>query len=113
MFASATVTKLKMLNPGNLLVIELTLPANLTINGREHLVQDGMRPGSGFWIEPLKQLYSRSNCSIMAQRHPETIIVDTYDKSDTVCGGSEATSQLVKGLQEDKISPLSIRTEVS
>src|SRR5207249_972027 len=30
-----------------------------------------------------------------------------------VCGGSEATRQLVKGLQEDKISPLSIRTEVS
>src|SRR5262245_13429615 len=83
MFALATVTKLKRLDPGNLLAIELTLPANLTIDGREHPIQDGMRPGSGFRIEPLKQLYLRSNCSIFAQRHLETIIADTHDKSDT------------------------------
>jgi len=83
MFARATVTKLRRLDPGTLLAIELTLPTNLTISGKEHSVRDGMRPGSGFWIEPMKQLYFRSNCSIVAQRHLETIITDTYDKSDT------------------------------
>jgi hypothetical protein len=83
MFAPATITKLRRLDPGNLLVIQLTLPAYLTINGKEHPVQDGMRPGSGFWIEPLQQLYFRSNCSIITQRHLETIIADTHDKSDT------------------------------
>jgi hypothetical protein len=42
-----------------------------------------MRPGSGFWIEPREHLYIRSNCSIIAPRHLETIIADTYDESDT------------------------------
>ena len=50
-----------------------------------------MRPGSAFWAEPVEErskkrwqrLYVRSNCSISAQRHLETIISDTYDESDT------------------------------
>ncbi len=91
MFAPATITKLRRLGPGNLRLIELTLPTSLTVDGKEHPVQDGMRPGSAFWAEPVEErskkrwqrLYVRSNCSISAQRHLETIISDTYDESDT------------------------------
>ncbi len=83
MFAPATITKLQRLDPADLRLIQLTLPVSLMIDGTEHPVQDGMRPGSGFWIEPRQQIYLRSNCSINAQGHLETIITDTYDPSDT------------------------------
>jgi hypothetical protein len=91
MFVPAKVTKLRRLEPGDLRLIELTLPAFLTIDGKEHPIQDGMRPGSAFWIEPLNEhskpqwqrLYFRSNCSINAGGALETIITDTYDESDT------------------------------
>lgn len=91
MFAPAAITKLKRLDPGDLRLIELTLPASVTIDGKEHPIQDGMRPGSAFWVEPLderskkrwQRLYFRSNCSVSAQGHLETIITNTYDESDT------------------------------
>src|SRR5687767_11258519 len=83
MYTPATITKLKRLDSGDLRLIELTLPGSQTIDGQEHPVQDGMRPGSGFWIEPQRQPYLRSNCSVTAQGHLETIISDTYDQSDT------------------------------
>src|SRR2546425_3195552 len=91
MFVLATITKFKRLDPGDLRLIELTLPASLTVDGKEHPIQDGMRPGAGFWVqprdegskEPWQRFYFRSNCSISARGHLETIITNTYDKSDT------------------------------
>jgi hypothetical protein len=91
MFVPAKVTKLRRLEPGDLRLIELTLPTFLTIDGKEHPIQDGLRPGSEFWIKPLNEhrekrrqrVYFRSNCSINAHGVLETIITDTYDQSDT------------------------------
>lgn len=91
MLVPATITKLRRLDPGDLRLIELTLPSSLTIDGKELRIQDGMRPGSEFWIEPLnarnsderQRLYFRSNCSIHAHGVLETIISDTYEESDT------------------------------
>src|SRR5919198_2653703 len=86
--APATITKLKTLDPGALRTIELTLPDFLPVGEKEHPIQDGMRPGAAFWAELLgkrskerqKRLYTRSNCSISAQRHLETIVYDTHDE---------------------------------
>src|SRR5437870_725270 len=89
--APATVTKLKTLDPGELRTIELTLPPSVRVDGKDHPIQDGMRPGAAFLAEPFgartqkrqKRLYTRSNCSISAQCHLETIVNDTHDQSDT------------------------------
>jgi len=48
-FAPETITKPKRLDPGHLVVIELTLPPNLTINGKEHLVQHGIIASRLLW----------------------------------------------------------------
>ena len=89
--APAMITKLKTLDPGELRSIELTLPDSLRIGEKEQPIEDGMRPGAAFLAEPLgqrskkrqKRLYTRSNCSLSAQRHLETIVNDTHDESDT------------------------------
>ena len=89
--APATITKLKTLDRGELRSIQLTLPASWRVDGKEEPIQDGMRPGAAFLAEPLgerskkrqKRLYTRSNCSVSAQRCLETIVNDTHDESDT------------------------------
>jgi len=91
--APATITKLKRLDPGELRTIELRLPDFLRVGEKEKPIQDGMRPGAAFLAEPLgerskkrqKRLYTRSNCSVSAQRHLETVVNDTHDESDTLC----------------------------
>src|SRR5437870_13140314 len=90
MFATATITKFTRFDRTDLRLVELSLPRSLTIDGQEHLIQDGMRPGSAFWVEPRGdctkkewQPYVRSNCSFAAERRLETVINDTSDESDT------------------------------
>jgi hypothetical protein len=93
LIAPATITKLRRLNTGDLRSVELTLPDFLRVGEKEHPIQDGMRPGAAFFAEPLSEpgakhlhrLYTRSNCSVSAQRHLETIVNNAYDESDTSC----------------------------
>ena len=74
MFIPATVTKLTRLESDGPYCIELTLPNSITIQNKECFIQDGMRPGTGFWIESWDEPTIRSNCSINAKGRLQAMI---------------------------------------
>jgi hypothetical protein len=91
-FVPAEVTQLRAVDPGEIRIIELTVPFAFEVEGRVYPLMDDMRPGTAFLAEPFgartqkrqKRLYTRSNCSLTANRILQTIINDTHDpKADT------------------------------
>ena len=88
----ALLTKVTTLVPGELRLVELTLPAQHEVNKISYPVYDVMSPGSAFLLKPWgyrtqkwrRRMYTRSNCRIGSERILETIINDTHtEKSDT------------------------------
>ena len=91
-FIPAEVTHLRAFDPGEIRLVEVTLPSAFEVDGRVYPIMDTMRPGTAFLAEPFgartqkrqKRLYTRSNCSLTANRVLQTIINDTHDpKADT------------------------------
>ena len=90
-FVPAMITKLEVVDPNEIVVVECTLPPEFEVGGRIYPVTDTMRPGTAFLAEPFgassgrhqKRLYTRSNCSILEPRVLQTIINDTHSESDT------------------------------
>ncbi len=88
----AYITKVQTIDPGEIRVIELTLPAEWEIDNVRVPVEDTMRPGNAFLTKPWgartekwrRRMYTRSNASIDSPHVLETIInfTDT-EKSDT------------------------------
>lgn len=91
LFIPARVTKMEVVDPNEITIVELTLPHTYEYEGVAYPIFDHMRPGTAFLAEPFgassmkyqKRLYTRSNCSILAPRVLQTIVNDTHDKSDT------------------------------
>ena len=90
-FVPATITKLEIVDPNEIVVVECTLPPEYEVEGKVYSIADIMRPGTAFLAEPFgassgrhqKRLYTRSNCSILTPRVLQTIVNDTHDTSDT------------------------------
>ena len=108
MFVPATITKLRRLDPGDLRIIELTLEDRFPENFRYHpaLTRE--------WAEDWP--YTRSRVIRMEKESGRIdlsplidVVPDIGCRHVRVCGRNDATRQLVKGLHERKISPLSIR----
>jgi NAD(P)H-flavin reductase len=88
----AAVTHLRFFEQGEIRLVELTMPHAFEIDGRVYPIIDDMRAGTAFLAEPFgartqkrqRRLYTRSNCSLTANRVLQTIINDTHDpKADT------------------------------
>lgn len=88
----AKITKVTTVDPGEIRVIELTLPKQFTVDHVTYSVQDSMRPGTAFLTKPFgartkktrRRMYTRSNCSSNAELRLETIINYTHEeKADT------------------------------
>ena len=88
----ALLTKVTTLVPGELRLVELTLPSQYEVNNTLYPIYDTMRPGTAFLLKPWgsrtrksrRRMYTRSNCRLGKERILETIINDTHtEKSDT------------------------------
>lgn len=88
----ARLTEVRTIDPGEIRVIRLTLEESYEIDGTRYPVQDRIHPGNAFLTKPLgartgkvrRRMYTRSNCSITAERQLETIINHTHEeKADT------------------------------
>ncbi|GJL55128.1 MAG: hypothetical protein NPIRA02_22600 [Nitrospirales bacterium] len=86
------ITTLKTLDPGEVRIIELTLPQQWEIEGNMYPIHDTMRPGTAFLAKPWgsrtekrrRRMYTRSNSSMHSAYCLETIINYTHtEKSDT------------------------------
>lgn len=91
-FVPAVVTNVHTIDPGEIRKIELTLPSNYEVKGELYPIRDRMRPGNAFLAKPWgvrtgkyrRRMYTRSNCSLTADRILETIVNDTHkEKADT------------------------------
>ncbi|HZX60666.1 MAG TPA: hypothetical protein VFF51_02880 [Candidatus Methylomirabilis sp.] len=91
-FVPAEVTHLRGIDPGEIRIVEIAVPYSFEVDGRMYPLMDEMRPGTAFLAEPFgartkkrqKRLYTRSNCSLTANRVLQTIINDTHDpQADT------------------------------
>ena len=92
LFIPATITKVTTVDPGEIRVIEITLPKQYTVDQMTYSVLDTMRPGTAFLTKPFgartnktrRRMYTRSNCSSNAELRLETIINYTHEeKADT------------------------------
>lgn len=92
LFVPAVITNVHTLDPGEIRTIELTLPQEYEIDSTRYPIRDEMRPGTAFLARPFgsrtgrlrRRMYTRSNCSLTAERVLETIINHTHQKkSDT------------------------------
>ncbi len=88
----AVLAKLGTIDPGEIRVVTLVLPESHEIGGTVYPIRDQMRPGNAFLAKPFgartdklrRRMYTRSNCSLNAQRVLETIINHTHQaKADT------------------------------
>ncbi|WP_447971735.1 hypothetical protein [Nitrospira sp. M1] len=86
------ITTLTTLDPGEIRIIELTLPKQWEVEGSLYPVHDTMRPGTAFLTKPWgrrtekrrRRMYTRSNSSIHSELCLETIVNFTHvEKSDT------------------------------
>ena len=92
LFIPSKITKVTTLDPGEIRVVELTLPEQIEIDHVTYPVQDTMRPGTAFLAKPFgartqkirRRMYTRSNWSSSAERRLETVINYTHqEKADT------------------------------
>jgi len=88
----AQITSLTTLDPGEVRIIELTLPQQWEVEGKMYPVYDTMRPGTAFLTKPWgtrtqkrrRRMYTRSNSSVDSENRLETIINFTHaERSDT------------------------------
>ena len=88
----AHLTRVTTVDPGEIRIIELTLPEQWEVEGKIYPIQDVMRPGNAFLTKPWgartekwrRRMYTRSNTALETPLRLETIINFTHqDKSDT------------------------------
>jgi hypothetical protein len=91
-FVPARITKVRTIDPGEIRLIEVTLPEAHEVAGTLYRIRDGMRPGNAFLARPTgartakprRSMYTRSNASRTAPRVLETIINHTHEaRADT------------------------------
>ena len=112
----AHISKVTTLDPGEIRIIELSLPKQLEIEHVVYPVLDVMRPGTAFLAKPWgertdkwrRRMYTRSNSALESPHKLETIINFTHtDKSDTSVWWQ--TEEVVAWQQSGK--PLDVRVE--
>ncbi len=88
----AVLADLRTIDRGEIRAVTLVLPESHQIAGQVYPIRDRMRPGNAFLAKPFggrteklrRRMYTRSNCSLKAQRVLETIINHTHQaKADT------------------------------
>jgi hypothetical protein len=88
----ARIYQLRTIDPGEIRLVQLALPEQITIAGKSYIVQDTMRPGTAFLAKPWggrtskyrRRMYTRSNSAFNEPRLLETIINHTHqDPADT------------------------------
>jgi hypothetical protein len=91
-FVPARITKVQTVDPGEIRLIELTLPETYEMAGARYPIHDGMRPGNAFLgrpqgartAKPRRRMYTRSNASLTAPHVLQTIINHTHEaRADT------------------------------
>ena len=91
-FVPARITKVQTIDPGEIRLIEVTLPDTLEMAGTRYQILDGMRPGNAFLARPMgartakprRRMYTRSNASLTAPHVLQTIINHTHEaRADT------------------------------
>ena len=91
-FVPANISKVTTLDPGEIRLIELTLPKCFDIDHVTYQIRDAMRPGTAFFTKPFgsrtgkirRRMYTRSNCSATNEYVLQTIINYTHEaKADT------------------------------
>jgi len=84
--ASARISELQVIDPGEIRRVQLALPDDVEIGGRRYVIHDTMRPGTAFLAKPWgsrtekyrRRMYTRSNASSNEPRLLETFINDTH-----------------------------------
>jgi hypothetical protein len=91
-FIPARITKVQTIDPGEIRLVELTLPETYEIDGTVCVIRDAIRPGNAFLARPMgartakprRRMYTRSNASRTSPRVLETIINHTHEaRADT------------------------------
>lgn len=91
-FVPARITKVQIIDPGEIRLVEVTLPEVHELAGTLYQIRDGMRPGNAFLARPMgartaklrRRMYTRSNTSLTAPYVLETIINHTHEaRADT------------------------------
>ncbi|MGB0909782.1 MAG: hypothetical protein ACPGYT_05425, partial [Nitrospirales bacterium] len=86
------ITNVTTIDPGEVRIIELTVPKEWEVDGVTYPVHDTMRPGTAFLAKPWgvrtgkwrRRMYTRSNATIDSANRLETIINFTHtEKSDS------------------------------
>jgi hypothetical protein len=92
LFIAAKITKVLTLDPGEIRIIQLTLPKEFELDHVLYPVRDRMRPGTAFLTKTFgartqklrRRMYTRSNSSTSAELQLETVINYTHlGKADT------------------------------
>lgn len=105
-FVPAIITNVRAIDPGEISVVELTLPNEYEIEGIKYPICDRMSPGTAFLARPYgvrkkkprRRMYTRSNCALHSEGVIETIINHTHEtKADTSIWWQ---SEEVRGLQK-------------
>ena len=84
--ASARITQLQVVDPGEIRRVQLVLPKDVEIHGKRYPLVDAMRPGTAFLAKPWgsrtekyrRRMYSRSNSSSHEPGVLETFINHTH-----------------------------------
>ncbi len=88
----ALIHQLRTIDPGEIRLVQITLPEEVEIAGKLYAIRDTMRPGTAFLAKPWgartgkyrRRMYTRSNTSFNEPRLLETFINFTHrDQSDT------------------------------
>ena len=91
-FVPARITNVQTIDPGEIRLVELTLPETHEMAGRLYQIRDNMRPGNAFLARPMgartakprRRMYTRSNASLTAPHVLQTIINHTHEaRADT------------------------------
>ena len=90
--ASAQISHLQVIQPGEIRRVQLVLPETIDVGGASYTLHDTMRPGTAFLAKPWgsrmdkyrRRMYTRSNSSSNEPRVLETFINHTHrPKADT------------------------------
>ncbi|MDA2922984.1 hypothetical protein MYX07_07010 [Patescibacteria group bacterium AH-259-L07] len=117
MWVPATVTRLDVLDPKELVTVEFTLPSEFREGGATYPLTDEMRPGTAFLARPFgtrtqkweKRLYTRSNVEITEPRILQTIINHTHEKKSNTSPWWTDAEDLDEGLRVKKGVEIGIR----
>lgn len=92
MFVPARISKVQIIDPGEIRLVEVTLPETHEESGTLYRILDGMCPGNAFLARPIgartaklrRRMYTRSNTSLTAPLVLQTIINHTHEaRADT------------------------------